>query len=102
MHDGSLAIFPYIFLTIDALLTGALFAAAVVLKVRRRFMLIGAASMALIGLFFASLAVTAGPAPVVERGALADVLRTLAAVAGPVWLTWLALYARSLIVIERK
>lgn len=102
MSDGPLITLPYAWLTINALFTAALFAIAVSKGLRRRFMLIGALTMAILAVWFALLAITAGPTPIIKRGDIADALRLLAAVAGLVWSTWLLLYARSLIVIERR
>lgn len=102
MSDGPLTILPYIWLTVDGLLTAALFALSVAIRIRRPFMLVGAVAMALLALWFASLAVTAGPAPMIKRGEVADALRVLALLAGIAWTLWLLLYARSLIVIERR
>jgi len=102
MHDGLIAIAPYALLSVAAAVTAALFGVAVLLRIRQRFMLIGSAAMALLALWFAGIAVTAGPAPIVRRGDVAELLRWLAAVTAAVWLLWLAVYSWSLIHIERR
>ena len=102
MFDATLAILPYVWLTLNSLFTAALFSVSVAKGLRRRFMLIGALAMALLAIWFALLAITAGPTPIIKRTDIADQLRALAALAGLIWSIWLLLYARSLIVIERR
>jgi hypothetical protein len=101
MHDGVMAMAPYALLSVASAATSVLFAVAVVLRLRRLHMLIGSAAMALLALWFAGLAVTAGPAPVLVRGQAADLLRWLAAIIAALWFIWLASYSWSLIRIER-
>lgn len=102
MEIPALMIVPYVWLTINSLLTAAMFAFAVSKRIRRPFMLVGAATMATLAIWFALIAISAGPMPIVKRGEIADVLRLIAVIAGPTWSLWLLLYARSLIVIERR
>ena len=102
MDAPALMILPYVWLTINGLLTAGMFALAVTKRIRRPFMLFGAATMATLAIWFALIAISAGPTPVVKRGDVADLLRVIAAVAGPTWSLWLLLYARSLIVIDRS
>jgi hypothetical protein len=65
-------------------------------------MLVGAAAMGLLALWFGALAVTAGPAPVLNRGMVANPVRWLAVVIAALWFAWLVSYALSLIKIERR
>lgn len=102
MSDGFLAIMPYVALTVDWILTAIIFTVAVARRVRNPSMLIGAVAMGMLALWFAALAVTAGPSPVVERRAIAEPLRYLALGVAVLWAAWLWMYARSLITIKRK
>lgn len=101
MHEGLLAIAPYALLSVASVTTGVLFVAAVVARIRARLMLVGAAAFLLLGIWFACIAVTAGPAPVVRRGELAEFMRWLAVLVAAVWLLWLSLYSWSLITIRK-
>lgn len=102
MHDDLLAIAPYALLSIAAMVTGVLFCFAVALHIRPMSMLIGAATFVMLGVWFGGIAVTAGPAPVVQRGQVADLLRWFAALIAAVWLLWLVSYTWSLIHIRRS
>ena len=101
LSGGVLSIAPYALLSVAAMATAVLFAVAVGIGVRGKHMLIGAAAMALLSLWFASLAVTAGPSPAIRRTDVADLLRWLALCASLLWLVWLAAYAFGLVRIER-
>ena len=101
LSGGVLSIAPYALLSVAAATTAVLFAVAVGIGVRGKHMLIGAAAMGLLSLWFAGIAITAGPAPVVKRGDVADLLRWLALCASLLWLVWLAAYAFGLVRIER-
>lgn len=102
MSGDVMAIAPYALLSVAAAVTAVLFALAVGLRLRSRHMLVGTAAMAMLSLWFAGIAITAGPAPIVRRGDAADALRGLAMLAALAWLAWLAAYAVGLIRIERR
>lgn len=100
-HQDLLAMAPYALLSVAAMLTAALFGLAVALRLRRWVMLPGAVAMAMLAVWFAVLAMTSGPAPLLRRGEVADPLRWLALSTAAVWVGWLVLYARSLVRVER-
>lgn len=99
--SGVLSVAPYALLSVAAMTTAILFGVAVGLRLRSWHMMLGSAAMALLSLWFAGIAITAGPAPVVKRGDVADLLRWLALCASLLWLVWLAAYAFGLVRIER-
>ena len=101
VHASVLASAPYALLSVAALATAVLFAVAVLLRLRRVHMLIGVAAFALLAIWFGLLSISAGPSPMLVRGQVADMLRWLAVAVAVVWFGWLALYAWSVIRIER-
>ena len=101
LDGGVLAVAPYALLSSAAAATAVLFAIAVGLRVRQRHMLLGTAAMALLALWFAGIAITAGPAPVLKRGDVAEGLRWLALVASLLWLVWLTTYAAAMVKLRR-
>jgi hypothetical protein len=102
LDGGVLAIAPYALLSVAAASTAILFAMTVVVKVRPRHMLIGAAAMALLAVWFAALAITAGPAPAIRRADVAAGLRWLALALSLLWLVWLLWYARTMVRLEGR
>ena len=101
LSGGVLSIAPYALLSVAAATTAVLFAVAVGIGVRGRHMLIGAAAMGLLSLWFAGIAITAGPEPVVRRTDVAGALRWLALVASLLWLVWLTTYAAAMVKLRR-
>lgn len=101
-HEDLIAVAPYAMLSVAAASTAVLFAVAVGLGVRQRHMLIGATAMALLALWFAALAITSGPAPMVRRGDLADGLRWLALTTAVIWLAWLAAYTTAMVSLRGR
>lgn len=100
MSGGFWAVAPYAMLSVAAASTAVLFAVAVGLRVRSRHMLVGAAAMALLAIWFGGIAVTAGPEPVIRRAVVADGLRGLAMVVAVLWMAWLFGYARVMVKLE--
>ena len=100
--DTLTTLIPYIWLTFNALLTASLFALAVRTRVRGRYMIAGAATMILMGVWFAMIAVSAGPNGHTNRSQFAAALRLIALAAGPLWSIWLVMYAHSIIRIEKR
>jgi hypothetical protein len=101
VFDGVLSIAPYALLSVAAMATAVLFAVAVGIGVRGRHMLIGAAAMGLLSLWFASLAVTAGPSPAIRRTDVADGLRWLAIITSVLWLLWIFGYTKTMVNLRR-
>lgn len=101
MFDGVLSIAPYALLSVAAMATAVLFAVAVGIGVRGRHMLVGAAAMGLLSLWFASLAVTAGPSPAIRRTDVADGLRWLAIITSVLWLLWIFGYTKTMVNLRR-
>lgn len=102
LSGGVLSIAPYALLSVAAATTAVLFAVAVGIGVRGKHMLIGSAAMGLLSLWFAALAITSGPAPMVRRGDLADGLRWLALTTAVIWLAWLAAYTTAMVSLRRR
>lgn len=100
-HEDLIAVAPYAMLSVAAASTAVLFAVAVGLGVRQRHTLIGATAMALLALWFAALAITSGPAPMVRRGDLADGLRWLALITSVLWLLWIVGYTKTMVNLRR-
>jgi len=101
VFDGVLSIAPYALLSVAAMATAVLFAVAVGIGVRGRHMLIGAAAMGLLSLWFASIAVTAGPSPAIRRTDVADALRWLALITSVLWLLWIVGYTKTMVNLRR-
>lgn len=101
LSGGVLSVAPYALLSVAAMTTAIVFGFAVGLRLRSWHMLFGSVAMALLSLWFAGIAITAGPAPVVRRGDVADLLRWLALCASLLWVIWLTAYAFRLVKIER-
>ena len=101
MFDGVLSIAPYALLSVAAMATAVLFAVAVGIGVRGRHTLVGAAAMGLLSLWFASLAVTAGPSPAIRRTDVADALRWLAIITSVLWLLWIVGYTKTMVNLRR-
>ena len=100
LSGGVLSIAPYALLSVAAASTAVLLVVGVVLKVRSRHMLVGAAAFTLLAVWFAMIGITAGPAPAIRRADVADGLRWLALVASVLWLAWLAGYAMVMVKLE--
>lgn len=101
MFDGVISIAPYALLSVAAMATAVLFAVAVGIGVRGRHMLIGAAAMGLLSLWFASIAVTAGPSPAIRRTDVADAMRWLALITSVLWLLWIFGYTKTMVNLRR-
>ena len=101
LSGGVLSIAPYALLSVAAMATAVLFAVAVGIGVRGRHMLVGAAAMGLLSLWFASLAVTAGPSPAIRRTDVADGLRWLAIITSVLWLLWIFGYTKTMVNLRR-
>ena len=101
LSGGVLSIAPYALLSVAAMATAVLFAVAVWIGVRGRHMLVGSAAMGLLSLWFAALAITSGPAPMVRRGDLADGLRWLALITSVLWLLWIFGYTKTMVNLRR-
>ena len=101
LSGGVLSIAPYALLSVAAMATAVLFAVAVGIGVRGRHTLVGAAAMGLLSLWFASLAVTAGPSPAIRRTDVADGLRWLAIITSVLWLLWIFGYTKTMVNLRR-
>ena len=101
LSGGVLSIAPYALLSVAAATTAVLFAVAVGIGVRGKHMLIGAAAMGLLSLWFASLAVTAGPSPAIRRTDVAGALRWLALITSVLWLLWIFGYTKTMVNLRR-
>lgn len=101
LDDGVLLIAPYALLSVAAMATAVLFAVAVGIGVRGRHMLIGAAAMGLLSLWFAGIAITAGPSPAIRRTDVADALRWLALITSVLWLLWIIGYTKTMVNLRR-
>lgn len=97
-----IALAPYVWLTFNSLLTAILFSFAVRTRVRGRYMIAGALTMIMIGLWFAMIAASAGPNGHANRSQYAAMLRVIALMTGPIWSIWLVMYAHSIIRIEKR
>lgn len=101
LSGGVLSIAPYALLSVAAMATAVLFAVAVGIGVRGKHMSIGAAAMGLLSLWFASIAVTAGPSPAIRRADVADALRWLALITSVLWLLWIVGYTKTMVNLRR-
>lgn len=101
LSGGVLLIAPYALLSVAAMATAVLFAVAVGIGVRGRHMLIGAAAMGLLSLWFAGIAITAGPSPAIRRTDVADGLRWLALITSVLWLLWIVGYTKTMVNLRR-
>ena len=101
LDGGVISIAPYALLSVAAMATAVLFAVAVGIGVRGKHMLIGAAAMGLLSLWFASIAVTAGPSPAIRRTDVADALRWLAIITSVLWLLWIVGYTKTMVNLRR-
>lgn len=101
LSGGMLSIAPYALLSVTAATTAVLFAVAVGIGVRGRHMLVGAAAMSLLSLWFAGIAITAGPSPIVRRTDVADGLRWLALIVSVLWLLWIFGYTKTMVNLRR-
>lgn len=89
MHNGALAQLPYYICTLAALGGSLRLFLGIRRGARPRRHLWGAGAFFLLGVGFALLAITAGPAPVVSRGEITLVVRWLFLGGGLLWLGWL-------------
>ena len=101
LSGGVLSIAPYALLSVAAAATAVLFAVAVGIGVRGKHMLVGSAAMALLSLWFAGIAITAGPNPVIRRTDVADALRWLALITSALWLLWVFGYTKTMVNLRR-
>ena len=101
LSGGVLSIAPYALLSVAAMATAVLFAVAVGIGVRGKHMLIGAAAMGLLSLWFAGIAITAGPSPAIRRTDVADGLRWLAIITSVLWLLWIFGYTKTMVNLRR-
>lgn len=101
LDDGVLSIAPYALLSVAAMATAVLFAVAVGIGVRGKHMLVGSAAMGLLSLWFASIAITAGPSPAIRRTDVADGLRWLALITSVLWLLWIFGYTKTMVNLRR-
>ena len=101
LSGGVLSIAPYALLSVAAATTAVLFAVAVGIGVRGKHTLIGSAAMALLSLWFAGIAITAGPSPAIRRTDVADGLRWLAIITSVLWLLWIFGYAKTMVNLRR-
>lgn len=101
LDGGVLSIAPYALLSVAAATTAVLFAVAVGIGGRGRHMLVGAAAMGLLSLWFAGIAITAGPSPAIRRTDVADGLRWLALITSVLWLLWIFGYTKTMVNLRR-
>ncbi|HHY57698.1 MAG TPA: hypothetical protein GYA08_19915 [Chloroflexi bacterium] len=101
MFDGVISIAPYALLSVVAATTAVLFAVAVGIGVRGKHTLVGAAAMALLSLWFAGIAITAGPNPSIRRTDVAGALRWLAFITSVLWLLWIVGYTKTMVNLRR-
>lgn len=101
LSGGVLSIAPYALLSVAAATTAVLFAVAVGIGVRGKHMLVGSAAMTLLSLWFASIAITAGPNPAIRRTDVADALRWLALITSVLWLLWIFGYTKTMVNLRR-
>jgi hypothetical protein len=92
LHDGALAIAPYVLLTLNALGMAALLALGVAKGGRTwQFVLFGLV-LVLLAVYWALIGISAGPEPIWPRRQIADVLRWLALAAGVLWTLFIMFY----------
>lgn len=101
LDGGVLSIAPYALLSVAAATTAVLFAVAVGIGGRGKHMLVGSAAMALLSLWFAGIAITAGPSPAIRRTDVADGLRWLALITSVLWLLWIFGYTKTMVNLRR-
>lgn len=101
LDGGVLSIAPYALLSVAAATTAVLFAVAVGIGGRGKHMLVGSAAMALLSLWFAGIAITAGPSPAIRRTDVADGLRWLALITSALWLLWIFGYTKTMVNLRR-
>lgn len=89
MHDGALAQLPYYVCSLAALGGALRLLFGIGRGARPHRHLWGAGAFFLLGVGFALLAITAGPAPMVGRGKIALIVRWLFLGGGLLWLGWL-------------
>ena len=101
LSGGVLSIAPYALLSVAAATTAVLFAVAVGIGARGKHMLVGSAAMALLSLWCAGIAITAGPSPAIRRTDVADGLRWLAIITSVLWLLWIFGYTKTMVNLRR-
>lgn len=101
LDGGVLSIAPYALLSVAAATTAVLFAVAVGIGGRGKHMLVGSAAMALLSLWFAGIAITAGPSPAIRRTDVVDGLRWLALITSVLWLLWIFGYTKTMVNLRR-
>lgn len=92
---------PYYVLTIAMWGTAAACAWAVYARYRPGYTLLLGVGCLLLGAGFFLMAATAGPHGHLSRDAVALPIRALNLAAGLLWLAWLAMFARSAVVVRR-
>ncbi len=101
LDGGVLSIAPYALLSVAAATTAVLFAVAVGIGGRGKHMLVGSTAMSLLSLWFAGIAITAGPSPAIRRTDVADGLRWLALITSVLWLLWIFGYTKTMVNLRR-
>lgn len=92
---------PYYLMTVAAWGTAAMCVVAVRLRIRPAWMLLLGGACLLLGLAMFLMAATAGPNGHLNRAAVAVAVRALNLGAGLLWLAWLVLFVRSVVVVRR-
>jgi len=93
---------PYYLCTLAAWGTMATCIIVVRKRLYPRRLLLLAAGMAMVGLYFYLLAASARLGGYIDRQAIAWELRCVATTGGVLWLLWLALFVRAMVRVERK
>lgn len=92
---------PYYTLTVACWGTAAMCVVAVRLLIRPPWMLLLGGACLLLGAAMFLMAATAGPNGHLNRAAVAVPIRGLHLCAGVLWLAWLVLFVRSVVVVRR-
>ena len=92
---------PYYVLTCAAWGTAAACVFAVRLRLRPAWVLLLGGACLLLGVAMFLMAATAGPNGHLNRAAVAGAIRGLNLGAGVLWLAWLVMFARSMVVVRR-
>ena len=92
---------PYYLMTVAAWSTTVMCVVAVRLRIRPAYVLLLGGACLLLGVAMFLMAATAGPNGHLNRAAVAVAVRALNLGAGLLWLAWLVLFVRSVVVVRR-
>lgn len=101
MGEISLPLVAYTALAVHSFFSALLMAVRAVRGLSSRRMLLQAAVMGLMSLYWSLIAISSGPAPVIERADMAGGLRLLAGVMAAVWSLFWIVYLPQIVVRRR-